>query len=181
MSRQGPSSLGELAHAAGEGLVELRAGADTQVTGLAYDSRKVGPGDLFFCIPGRVTDGHSFASPAVASGAVALCVEWPVDLDIPQIVVTDVREAMPYVSAHFFDHPARDLTILGVTGTNGKTTTTYLLDSILKADGRTTGLIGTIETRIGEQIEAGVRTTPESLDLQSLFAHMRERGIDSVA
>src|SRR5687767_5356078 len=140
-------SLDELARAAGDLFTELRGNGDVVVTGLGYDSRKVGPGDLFFCIPGTVTDGHAFAPVAVEAGAAALCVERPLEIEIPQLVVNEVRKAMPRVASRFFDEPASALTLLGVTGTNGKTTTAFLLDSILRADGRRTGLIGTIETR----------------------------------
>lgn len=171
----------DLAHATGELFVDLRGPHNTSVSGLAYDSRRVAPGDLFFCLPGTLSDGHSHAPAAVSAGAAALCVEHPLDLDVSQILVTDARRAMPRVAATFFGRPAEDLTILGVTGTNGKTTTAFLLDSILRADGRKTGLIGTIETRIADEVQPGVRTTPESLDLQALFARMRDVGVDSVA
>lgn len=173
--------LSTLSEAAGDLLVELRGPGDTEVTGVAYDSRQVGDGDLFFCIPGTVADGHTFAELAVESGAAGLCVERVLDLDVPQVVVSEVRCAMPPMAARFFGDPATSLTILGVTGTNGKTTTAFLLESILRAAGRATGLIGTIETRIGDEVYPGVRTTPESLDLQRLFAAMRDRGADSVA
>jgi UDP-N-acetylmuramoyl-L-alanyl-D-glutamate--2,6-diaminopimelate ligase len=172
--------LGELAAATGDLLVETRGGSPN-VSGVSYDSRKVGPGDLFFCIPGTTTDGHAFAPAALQAGAAALCVERALDLDIPQVEVTEVRRAMPRAAARFFGDPASALTLLGVTGTNGKTTTAFMLDAILRADGRKTGLIGTIETRIGDVVQPGVRTTPESLDLQALFARMRDAGVDSVA
>ncbi|MEA2452556.1 MAG: UDP-N-acetylmuramoyl-L-alanyl-D-glutamate--2,6-diaminopimelate ligase [Actinomycetota bacterium] len=173
--------LSTLAESAGDLLIDLRDPADTEVHGVAYDSRKVASGDLFFCIPGTVTDGHDYAEVAVGSGASALCVERVLDLDIPQVVVSEVRRAMPRMAARFFGDPADALTIIGITGTNGKTTTAFLLEAILRADGRTTGLIGTIETRIGGEVQPGVRTTPESLDLQELFARMRDRGVDALA
>lgn len=172
--------LGHLARSAGDLLVEAPSEA-AEIRDLAYDSRAAGAGHLFFCIPGTVSDGHDYAAAAVASGAAALCVERRLDLDVPQIVVTEPRRAMARIATHFFGSPATDLTILGVTGTNGKTTSAYLLESILRAAGDRTGLIGTIETRIGDDVRPGVRTTPESLDLQRLFAEMRSRGTRSVA
>lgn len=173
--------LDDLARAAGDLFAEVRGGGTTVVSGLGYDSRKVVRGDLFFCIPGTITDGHEFAPAAADAGAVALCVERPLELPVAQLVVTEVRRAMPRLAARFFDHPADDLTLLGVTGTNGKTTTAFLLEAILRADGRRTGLIGTIETRIGDEVQPGVRTTPESLDLQELFARMRDKGVQAAA
>lgn len=151
------------------------------MSGLSYDSRSVSRGDLFFCVPGTSVDGHRFAVDAISAGASALCVERSLDLDVPQVVVTDARRAMARLSAAFFDTPADRLMILGVTGTNGKTTSAFLLDSILRADGHKTGLIGTIETRVGERIAPGVRTTPESLDLQRLFAEMIQEGVTAVS
>ena len=174
------SRLGDLAHAAGDVLVEVPA-ADLEIEDLAYDSRSVGPGHLFFCIPGIRSDGHDHAAAAVAAGAVALCVERRLSIDAPQIVVSDARRAMPRIAARFFHDPAADLKILGVTGTNGKTTTVFLLDAIARAAGHKTALVGTIETRIGDEVRPGVRTTPESLDLQRLFAEMRDAGVRTVA
>ena len=174
-------TLGDLARAAGDLLVSIEGDGGTRVTGVGYDSRRVGPGDLFFCIPGEVTDGHLHAPVALEAGAAGLCVSRLLDLEVAQVLVSDVRRAMPQMAASFFGNPADDLTIAGVTGTNGKTTTAFLLEAIMRADGRRTGLIGTIETRIGDEIQPGVRTTPESLDLQSLFAHMRNKDVDSVA
>ena len=173
--------LGDLARSAGDLLVRSPGDQGLEIADLAYDSRAVGPGTLFFCIPGTTTDGHEYAPQAVASGAIALCVERELDLDVPQVVVAEARRAMPRMAAHFFAYPTAGLTVLGVTGTNGKTTTVFLLDSILRAAGRKTALIGTIETRIGDDVRPGVRTTPESLDLQRLFAEMRTEGVDSVA
>lgn len=173
--------LGDLARSAGDLLVHSPGDQGLEIADLAYDSRAVGPGSLFFCIPGTSTDGHEYAPRAVASGAIALVVERELDLDVPQVVVAQARRAMPRMAAHFFGYPTAGLKILGVTGTNGKTTTVFLLDSILRAAGRKTALIGTIETRIGDDVRPGVRTTPESLDLQRLFAEMRSHGVDSVA
>ncbi|MFN2488226.1 MAG: UDP-N-acetylmuramoyl-L-alanyl-D-glutamate--2,6-diaminopimelate ligase [Actinomycetota bacterium] len=177
----GTHTLSGLARAAGDGLVEITGDADARVSGLAYDSRAIAGGELFFCVPGARSDGHDFAPAAIASGATALCVERRLHLGVPEVVVRASRKAMALMAAAYFGHPAADLTVLGVTGTNGKTTTAYLLESILAATGHTTGLIGTIETRVGEAARPGVRTTPESLDLQRLLAEMRAHGVTAVA
>lgn len=181
MATIGEVSLGDLARAAGDLLTKVHGDGAGPIEGVSYDSRKVHPGDLFFCVPGLVADGHDHAPAAVDAGAAALCVERTLDLDVPQVLVTDARRAMARIAADFYGRPADDMTILGVTGTNGKTTTAFMLEAILRADGRSTGLIGTIATRIGDEVEPGVRTTPESLDLQALFARMRDKGVDSVA
>jgi UDP-N-acetylmuramoyl-L-alanyl-D-glutamate--2,6-diaminopimelate ligase len=173
--------LDALARGAGDHVVELRGERSTKVSGLAYDARVATAGDLFFCVPGARADGHDFAPQAVAAGAAALCVERPLALGVPQIVVDDVRRAMPAVAACYWGYPADELVLLGVTGTNGKTTTVYLLESILAADGRTTGLVGTIETRIAGERFPGVRTTPESVDLQATLRAMRDAGVDAAA
>jgi UDP-N-acetylmuramoyl-L-alanyl-D-glutamate--2,6-diaminopimelate ligase len=175
------ATLDSLARAVGAIVERIEGEAMTTVTGLSYDSHAVAPGDLFFCIVGAKSDGHAFARAAAEAGAVALCVERPTGAGLPELVVRDARVAMGELSAAFFGRPADDLLMLGVTGTNGKTTTTYLLESILRADGRTTGLIGTVETRVGNESRPGVRTTPESLDLHRLFAEMRDGGVDAVA
>ena len=180
MTTQRASTLSQLAAAAGD----LTAGPpaqDVQVTGVSYDSRAVQPGDLFFCVPGARADGHDFAQAAADAGAAALCVERPTGTGLPELRVSDARRAMALLSAKFYGDPAADLVLLAVTGTNGKTTTAYLLEAILRADGRTTGLIGTIETRIGDDHRPGVRTTPESLDLHRLFAQMKDAGVEAVA
>lgn len=174
-------TLGTLAASAGHLVGETSGDLSIPVLGVTYDSRTVDEGDLFFCVPGATTDGHRFAPDALAAGAAALCVERHLDLDAPQVLVPDVRVAMARLGAAFFGDPTASLTILGVTGTNGKTTTTFLLESILRADGHKTGLIGTIETRVGDHVKPGVRTTPESLDLQRLFAEMVAEGVTAAA
>jgi UDP-N-acetylmuramoyl-L-alanyl-D-glutamate--2,6-diaminopimelate ligase len=176
----GAKRIGDLAQAAGDLLVALEAPPELSVTGLSFDSGKVGTGDLFFCITGAVTDGHRFGAAAMSAGASALCVERRVGAG-PEIVVADSRRAMGRIAAAFLDHPADDMTMIGVTGTNGKTTSAYLIASILGAAGRTPGLIGTIETRIRDVVRPGVRTTPESVDLQMLLSEFRAAGADSVA
>jgi UDP-N-acetylmuramoyl-L-alanyl-D-glutamate--2,6-diaminopimelate ligase len=175
------ATLASLASSAGDILIAAEFQDAASVTGVAYDSRAVRRGDLFFCVVGLTSDGHDHAPEAISSGASALCVERPLGLGVPEIEVSDSRIAMARLSAAFFGRPADELLMLGITGTNGKTTTAYLIESILSAAGHTTGLIGTIETRIAGERRPGLRTTPESLDLQALLSAMRERGVDSVA
>jgi len=174
-------TLGELASAAGDALVSIEGDGATVVGDVCYDSRSVSTGALFFCVTGFSVDGHRFAADAVAGGAASVVVERRLDVTVPQVLVSDSRVAMARMAAAFFGNPADDLLLLGVTGTNGKTTTTFLLDSILRAAGHTTGLIGTIETRVGGHVRPGVRTTPESVDLHRLFAEMRDAGVTAVA
>ena len=155
---------------------------DTSVTGIAYRSDDVRPGDAFFCVPGGVHDGHDYASAAVAAGAAALVVEHLLpELDVPQYVVPSARHALALASAAFWGKPSTAMNVIGITGTNGKTTTTYLLDSILRAAGHETGVIGTVETRIGDTRLSASRTTPESSDLQMLLARMRDEGVSAVS
>jgi UDP-N-acetylmuramoyl-L-alanyl-D-glutamate--2,6-diaminopimelate ligase len=174
-------TLREIAPAAGDALVSIHGDDSTVVSDVDYDSRSVSPGTLFFCVTGFTTDGHLFAGDAISAGASALVVERQLDVDVPQVVVANVRRAMARMSADFFGRPAEDLLVLGVTGTNGKTTTVFVLDTILRAAGYRTGLIGTIETRLADTVRPGVRTTPESVDLQRLFADMRAAKVDAVA
>jgi len=151
------------------------------IADVAYDARAVGPGSLFFCVPGTRADGHEFAAEAVASGAVALVVERPLELEVPQLVVPSVRAAMPVAADEFFGHPTNELQVAGVTGTNGKTTTAFLLYAILAAAGRRPGLLGTIESRVGGERRPAVRTTPEAIDLQRDFREMLDAGDRSAA
>jgi UDP-N-acetylmuramoyl-L-alanyl-D-glutamate--2,6-diaminopimelate ligase len=148
-----------------------------EVTDLAFDSRRTSPGSLFFCRPGAVDDGHRHAPAAVAAGAVALVVERALDLPVPQLILEDARAAMNLAAAPFFGDPSRSLALAGVTGTNGKTTTTYMLDAIFAAAGAATGLIGTVETRFAGGSTPGSRTTPESADLQRLLRRMVDAGV----
>ena len=158
------------------GPVELH-GEPVEVLDLAYDARAVAPGSLFFCVPGSRADGHDFAPQAVESGAVALVVERPLDgLDVPQVVVPDARAAMAPAADVFFCEPTRELEIAAVTGTSGKTTTSFLLFAILAAAGRRPGLLGTIEARVGGERRGVSRTTPEAIDLQRLFREMLDAG-----
>ncbi len=143
-----------------------------EVRDLAYDARTVVPGALFFAVPGERADGHDFAGEAVERGAVALVVERGVDLPVPQVVVRDARAAMAPVADVFFGEPTRELEVVGVTGTSGKTTTSFLLFAILAAAGRRPGLLGTVEARVGGERRGVVRTTPEAIDLQRVFREM---------
>jgi len=151
-------------------------GEPVAVTSVTHDSRQVASGSLFCCVRGSVADGHAFAADAVALGARSLLVDRQLDLEVTQVVVDDVRLAMGRVAAAFHEHPSRAMDVVGVTGTNGKTTTTWLLRSILDAAGRRTGLIGTLTSRPG-----GPPTTPDSTDLQAQLAELRDGGMDAVA
>ena len=155
--------------------------APTEITDLAYDARRVAPGALFVCVPGFRTDGHDVAHKAVASGAAALIAERPLDLPVPQLLVPDARRAMALAADVFFDRPSRRLEVAGVTGTNGKTTTAFIVYAILAAAGRRPGLLGTIESRIGGERRAVTHTTPESVDLQRTLREMVDAGDRSVA
>ena len=155
--------------------------APVEIGELAYDARAAGPGSLFFCVPGSRRDGHDFAPEAVANGAVALVVERPLELDVPQLVVPSARRAMAPVADEFFGRPSEELQIAGVTGTNGKTTTAFLLYSILAAASRRPGLLGTIESRVGGERRPAIRTTPEAIDLQRAFREILDAGDRSCA
>ena len=152
-----------------------------EVRDLACDARAVGPGALFFAVPGERADGHDFAAEAVERGAVALVVERGLDLPVPQVVVSDARAAMASAADVFFGEPTRELEVTGVTGTSGKTTTSFLLFAILAAAGRRPGLLGTIEARVGGERRGVVRTTPEAIDLQRVFREMLDAGDRSCA
>lgn len=154
-------------------------GIDPVVTGVAYRSDRVREGDAFFCIPGFQSDGHSYAADAARRGATALVVERPLDVALPQAVVSSARSALAYAAARVHGHPSERMDVVGITGTNGKTTTTYLLDAILREAGHVTGLIGTVETRIAGARGASARTTPESADIQALFSDMLDQGVDA--
>src|SRR3954454_11093353 len=148
---------------------------------LAYDTRAVVPGSLFFCVPGTRVDGHELAADGGDRSGVALVAERPLDLDLSQLVVPSSRAAMAVVANAFFEHPTAELTVAGVTGTNGKTTTTFLLFAILAAAGRRPGLLGTIEARVGGERRGVAHTTPEAIDLQRIFREMLDAGDRSCA
>ena len=158
----------EGARVVGDSAVEVRS--------LAYDSRRVELGGLFFCVPGEKVDGHAFAAAAVDAGAVGLVVERELDLDVAQVVVGDARAAMAAVAARFFGDPSAELRVVGVTGTNGKTTTTFLVREVLEAAGVQCGLLGTVRQVVGGAEEAVERTTPEAIDLQATLRRMLEAG-----
>jgi UDP-N-acetylmuramoyl-L-alanyl-D-glutamate--2,6-diaminopimelate ligase len=161
--------------------VDVLGRAPVEIADLAYDARDATAGSLFFCVPGSRTDGHDFAAEAVANGAAALVVERPLELEVPQLVVEDARRAMGVAADEFFQRPTEELELAGVTGTNGKTTTAFLLYSILAAGGRRPGLLGTIESRVGGERRPALRTTPEAIDLQRSFREMLDGGDRSCA
>jgi UDP-N-acetylmuramoyl-L-alanyl-D-glutamate--2,6-diaminopimelate ligase len=153
---------------------------EVEISGLAYSSQSVTPGALFFCVPGFRSDGHDFAPDAVQRGAAALVTERRLDLGVPEIVVDDVRAAMGPAAARFYGDPTAELDVVGITGTNGKTTTAFLVRHLLEAAGRQTGLLGTVKRVVGGVEEDVERTTPEAIDLQETFRRMRDGG-DRVA
>jgi UDP-N-acetylmuramoyl-L-alanyl-D-glutamate--2,6-diaminopimelate ligase len=161
--------------------VDLYAPQPVEVRDLAYDARAVTSGALFFAVPGERADGHDFAGEAVECGAVALVVERRLELAVPQVVVRDSRAAMGPAADVFFGQPTRELEVVGVTGTSGKTTTCHLLFAILAAAGRRPGLLGTVEARVGGERRGVVRTTPEAIDLQRVFREMLDAGDRSCA
>ena len=155
------------------------AAGDTEIGEVRYDSRAVGKGDLFVAIRGFATDGHKYIGAALAQGAAAVvCEEAPEG--VPAVVVENSRVALAEIAANRFGHPARRMTMVGVTGTNGKTTTTTLIKHILETQGHKVGLIGTNENLCGDEVIPTERTTPESYELQALFAHMAEAGCTHV-
>lgn len=173
----------------------LQGDPNRDVRGIAYDSRQVRPGDLFVCIKGFRFDGHAFMNDALERGAVGLVVEEssvipgkaqcgregdsvPIPDSIPVVCTEDTRRALGLLGACFYDHPSRKLRLIGITGTKGKTTTTYLIKSILETAGHRVGLIGTIQNMIGDTQLTTERTTPESVDLQSLFSQMIDNACD---
>jgi UDP-N-acetylmuramoyl-L-alanyl-D-glutamate--2,6-diaminopimelate ligase len=179
MSEPPAIALETLAEAVGA--VEVRNAAPASVSDLAYDAGAVGAGSLFVCVPGQRADGHDFAEGAVERGAVALIVERPLDLPVPQLVVSDARLAMALAADAFFGRPTRELEVAGVTGTNGKTTTAFVLYAILAAAGRRPGLLGTVEMRVGGERRPVTRTTPEAIDLQRTFRELLDAGDRSCA
>jgi UDP-N-acetylmuramoyl-L-alanyl-D-glutamate--2,6-diaminopimelate ligase len=161
--------------------IEVVNAASVEIAELAYDSRAVAAGALFFCVPGANVDGHDLAADAVAAGAMAIVAERRLDVAVPQVIVSSAREAMPAAAVEFFGDPSRELEIAAVTGTNGKTTTAFLLSAILEAAGRRPALLTNIERRIGgEPLPTGLNT-PEAIDLQRLLRAMVDAGDRSVA
>jgi UDP-N-acetylmuramoyl-L-alanyl-D-glutamate--2,6-diaminopimelate ligase len=160
---------------------EVAGGRPVEIRDLAYDTRAVTPGALFFCVRGDRADGHDLAWEAIERGAAALVVERTLDVDVPQLVVPSTREGMAVAADAFFGEPTKELELAGVTGTNGKTTTAFLLRGVLEAAGRRPGLLGTIEWQVGEQMRPAPFTTPEAIDLQRLFREMLDAGNRSAA
>jgi UDP-N-acetylmuramoyl-L-alanyl-D-glutamate--2,6-diaminopimelate ligase len=164
----------ELVPQAGE--ARIVGDGSVEVVDLAYDSRKAGAGTLFFCVPGEKVDGHEFAAQVVEAGAAALVVERELEVGVAQVVVPDARAAMAPVAARFYGDPTRELRVVGVTGTNGKTTTAFLIREILEGAGVSTGLLGTVKQVVGGVEESVERTTPEAIDLQATFRRMLDAG-----
>ncbi|MEE1199039.1 MAG: UDP-N-acetylmuramoyl-L-alanyl-D-glutamate--2,6-diaminopimelate ligase, partial [Christensenellales bacterium] len=162
------------------GSVRIVGYEETEILALCSDSRKAERGSLFFCTPGIRLDAHEFAPQAIERGAVALVVERLLPLDVPQVLVEDVRAACSYIAAEFYGNPAEKMMLIGITGTKGKTTTSFLVKSILEAAGKKTGLIGTVCSMIGEDVLPASLTTPDPLDTQSLLYQMHEAGCQCV-
>ena len=167
--------------AAAVGGAQIRDGDGVRVADASFDTREVISGSLFFCVPGATVDGHAFAAEAREAGAAALVVDHWLEVAAPQVRVPSVRAAMGPMSAVVFGRPSESLGTIGITGTNGKTTTTYLLESILRTGGFVPGLIGTTGARVAGEPVSIARTTPEAPDLHRLLAFMRERGVTTVA
>ncbi len=180
-----PRTLAELGQSIGAELPDAE-GRTVKVTGLTHDSRQVRPGDLYAAMIGENTHGAAFVQQAAEAGAVAILTD-PLGRErsrlagLPVLVVNDARASLGAVAAAVYGNPAAKMLTLGVTGTNGKTTTAFMLESGLRAAGRSTGLFGTVATRIGDEALPSARTTPEAPDLHALLAVMKERGVDAVA
>ncbi|MDQ6418971.1 UDP-N-acetylmuramoyl-L-alanyl-D-glutamate--2,6-diaminopimelate ligase [Paenibacillus sp. LHD-117] len=150
---------------------------ETEFTGMEKDSRRVAPGQLFVCVPGLKADGHAYAGEAVSRGAVAIVTEWRLELNVPQLLVKDSRLATAVIADYLYGYPSESVRLIGVTGTNGKTTTTYLIEKILNDNGKPAGVIGTIERRYGGRAYPMGSTTPEAHDLQRYLGEMRDSGV----
>ncbi|HEX3629044.1 MAG TPA: UDP-N-acetylmuramyl-tripeptide synthetase, partial [Candidatus Dormibacteraeota bacterium] len=155
--------------------------ADPNVSGIAYDSRRLKAGDCFVAIPGTHTDGHRYVETALRDGAVAAVVQRRVGTAWPQIVVEDTRRALALMSSAFFGHPSRAMTVIGVTGTDGKTTTTTMIHQMLQSAGRSTGSMSTVDIRVGDRVDLNTsrQTTLEALEIQEQLAQMRDAGIQT--
>ncbi|GIP36387.1 UDP-N-acetylmuramoyl-L-alanyl-D-glutamate--2,6-diaminopimelate ligase [Paenibacillus sp. J2TS4] len=156
----------------------LSGDGEVTVTGIQTDSRKVQPGDLFICLPGTIQDGHQYAAEALAKGAAGLVAERALDVEAPVLTVNDSRAAMAILADHFYNYPSHEMKLIGITGTNGKTTTTFIIDKILTDYGKKTGLLGTIGIKIGQEIVPTQNTTPDAALLQASFRRMREVNTD---
>src|ERR687887_1226477 len=149
---------------------------EVQISGLAYRSHDVEEGTLFFCVRGFTADGHDYATDAVGRGAAALVCQRPLGLGVPEVVVPDARAAMGPVAARFYGDPTAELKVVGITGTNGKTTTAFLVRHLLENGGIGCGLLGTVKRVVGGVEEEVERTTPEAIDLQATFRRMLDGG-----
>ena len=156
-------------------------GDDPVIEDVTHDSRQVGPGSLYVAVRGERVDGHDFAPQALAAGAAAICVDHPLSSGVPEIVVEDTRRVMGDLAAAVHDYPSHSLAVVGVTGTNGKTTVTHYVESIAGHAGRSAGLVGTIHTRAGGATAPSSLTTPEAPEFQRLLGAMRDQGVDVVA
>ena len=156
---------------------------DKEITGITYDSRRVMPGNLFVAVRGARTDGHRFVEAAIDRGASAVLLERDAGLNsrATRIRVADVRRTMALLSAHFYHHPSQQLKVCGVTGTNGKTTTAFMVKSIMEAASLDAGLIGTVQYEIGGRVIPASRTTPESVEIQSMMSQMLRAGCRGVS
>ena len=164
-------------------LVSLLPEADTMVSGIVVDSRRVQPGEIFVALVGGTTDGHTYIPSAISRGAAAIIGSQSLsDLPVPYIRVADTRQTLPHLAAAYYDHPGRKLTVIGITGTDGKTTTANLIYQILRTAGMKTGMISTVSAVIGdEEIDTGFHvTTPDPVYIQRYLAKMVQRGLTHV-
>lgn len=160
---------------------EIIGSEHLNISGIAFSSLEVKPGNIFVCISGFKTDGHDYAEDAIQRGAIAVLAEKDIsDLGVTCIVTDNTRKALAQMAANFYEHPEKSFCLIGITGTNGKTTTTYLVKSVLESLGKTVGLIGTNQNMIGTEVIPSKHTTPDSLELMQLFAKMREKKADYV-
>ena len=173
-----PKTLSTLSAAVGG---EVLGDPEVAVTDVTHDSRQAGPGVMFIAVKGEQYDGHMFGAQAVDAGSPAVCVESALDLDVSQLVVSDTRGVMGRLAAVVHDDPSKQVAVIGVTGTNGKTTVVHYIEAIAQSVGTTVGLIGTITTRVGRRSAPSIRTTPEATDFQRLLAEMRGMGADLIA
>lgn len=171
-------TVGELARSVPES--RLIGDGSATITEVVYDSRDVVPGSLFAALRGADFDGHDFIDDALSRGAEAVLTEQPLDLPVPQLIAENSRQALAAIAAEFFDRPSQDLSAVGITGTDGKTTTSFLVDGLLRSAGRTTGMIGTVVVRIGDELDfhAARQTTPESTEIQRFLRRMVDRGVE---
>ncbi len=155
-----------------------RIGGEAEIDALSIDSRKMRKNTLFFCLCGEWTDSHAFAEEAIKKGAVAVVGERELDISVPQVLVKDTREALARLSAAFFGYPSKRIKIVGITGTNGKTTTAYMLERVFRAGGKKAGIIGTLGVSYGDAYEESSLTTPDPIQLQATLAKMRDAGVE---